>query len=61
MAKKVKVTLAKSINRRIKAHKDSVRGLGLRRIGSSVEVDTSNPCIQGMIDQVSYLLKVEEL
>lgn len=61
VVKKVKVTLIKSTNRRIQAHKDCVRGLGLTRINSSVEVDAGNPCIKGMMDAVYYLVKVEDL
>ncbi len=60
MANKVKLTLIKSINRRTQQHKDCVRGLGLRRIDSTAVVDSSNPCIKGMMDKVHYLLKVEE-
>jgi len=36
-----------------------VRGLGLRRIRQSVEVEDTR-CIRGMINKVSYLLDVEE-
>lgn len=60
-AKKLKVTLVKSLNARLRAHKDCARGLGLTRIRSSVEVDGSNPCIMGMINKIDYLVKVEEL
>ena len=58
--KKLKVTLIKSTNKKLEAHKACVRGLGLSRIGQMVEVDNT-PEIQGMIRKVSYLLKVEEL
>ncbi len=58
--KTLKVTLVKSISGRLKAHQACVRGLGLRRIGHSVEVaDTS--AIRGMINKANYLLKVEEV
>jgi large subunit ribosomal protein L30 len=60
MSKKTKITLVRSTNRRTEQHKACVRGLGLGRINSSVEVDVSNPCIKGMVDRVRYLLKVEE-
>ncbi len=56
---KIKVTLKRSINRRIKAHKACVAGLGLRRIGHSVIVDDT-PENKGMINRVSYMLAVEE-
>jgi len=57
--KKVKVTLLKSNSGRLKSHKACVAGLGLRRIRHSVEV-IDTPENRGMINKVSYLLKVEE-
>lgn len=57
--KKIKVTLVKSAAGRIKAHQACVRGLGLRRTNHSVEVMDS-PENRGMINKVSYLLKVED-
>ncbi len=54
----VKVTQIKSTNGRLEAHKACVRGLGLRRIGHSVEVEDT-PAVRGMINKVRYLLKVE--
>ncbi len=59
MAKTIKVTQTKSINGRLKAHKSCVTGLGLRRINHTVEV-IDTPENRGMINKVSYLLKVEE-
>ncbi len=59
MAERLKVTLVKSVNGRLEKHKQCVRGLGLRRIGHTVEVqDTAE--IRGMINKISYLLRVEE-
>ena len=57
--KKVKVTLVKSTVGRLKAHQACVRGLGLRRTNHSVEV-IDTPENRGMINKVSYLLKVED-
>jgi len=58
-AKTVKVTLVKSRFGRLKAHSACVAGLGLRRIHQTVEVlDTLEN--RGMINKVSYLLRVEE-
>lgn len=54
----VKVTQIKSTNGRLEAHKACVRGLGLRRIGHSVEVEDT-PATRGMINKVRYLLQVE--
>lgn len=58
--KKIKLTLVKSLIGRIKAHKDCVCGLGLKRIRHSVVVDDT-PSNRGMITKVSYLLNVEEI
>ncbi|MCV6620174.1 50S ribosomal protein L30 [uncultured Pseudoteredinibacter sp.] len=59
MAKKtVKVTQVKSTNGRLQSHKACVAGLGLRRIGHTVEVEDT-PSTRGMINKVNYLVKVE--
>ncbi|MFA6409869.1 MAG: 50S ribosomal protein L30 [Gammaproteobacteria bacterium] len=58
-AKYLKVTLKKSLNKRLKNHKACVRGLGLRRIRHSVQV-LDTPENRGMINKVQYLLEVEE-
>lgn len=57
--KELKVTLIHSTNRRIEKHKACVRGLGLRRINQTVTL-LDTPSIRGMIQKVSYLLKLEE-
>jgi large subunit ribosomal protein L30 len=57
--KTVKVTLVKSAHGRLAAHKACVSGLGLRRMHHTVEV-IDTPENRGMINKVSYLLKVEE-
>ncbi|HAF01816.1 MAG TPA: 50S ribosomal protein L30 [Methylophilaceae bacterium] len=54
----IKVTLVRSLIGRIEAHKATVRGLGLRRMHHTVEVQDT-PAIRGMINAVGYLLKVE--
>lgn len=54
----VKVTLIKSTIGRIEAHKATVRGLGLRRMHHTVELQDT-PAVRGMINAVGYLLKVE--
>lgn len=56
--KKIKVTLTQSIHGRLEAHKACARGLGLRHREHSVEVE-DNPCTRGMINKISYMLKVE--
>ena len=57
--KTVKVTLIKSTIGRLPKHKDTVKGLGLRRIGHTVELEDT-PSVRGMINKVCYILKVEE-
>lgn len=59
MAKKLKVTLVKSLNGRLENHQKCVRGLGIRKIHQTKEV-LDTPENRGMINKVSYLLKVEE-
>lgn len=54
----IKVTLVRSLIGRIEAHKATVKGLGLRRMHHTVEVQDT-PAIRGMINTVGYLLKVE--
>jgi large subunit ribosomal protein L30 len=54
----VKVTQIKSAIGRIESHRACVRGLGLRRMHHTVEVQDT-PAVRGMINKVGYLLKVE--
>ena len=56
--KKIKVTMTKSSIGRLKKHKACVAGLGLRRIGHTVEVEDT-PSIRGMINRISYMVRVE--
>ena len=58
-SKTLSITLIKSPIGRLKNHKASIAGLGLRKIGQTVEVEDS-PAVRGMIKQVAYLLKVED-
>lgn len=55
----MKVTLVRSMNGRIKAHQACVRGLGLRRMHQTVEVEDT-PATRGMVNKAYYMLKVEE-
>jgi large subunit ribosomal protein L30 len=57
-ANKVKVTLVKSIIGTNEKHRACVRGLGLRRLNHSVELEDT-PAVRGMINKVYYLLKWE--
>lgn len=59
-SKQVKVTLVKSVFGQLKAHRETVRGLGLRKIRDSrVLVDT--PQVRGMIVAARHMLLVEEV
>lgn len=55
---KIKVTLFKSVIGCKKAHRATVKGLGLRRINHTVEVIDS-PETRGMINSVNYLVRIE--
>ncbi|WP_330925187.1 50S ribosomal protein L30 [Candidatus Sororendozoicomonas aggregata] len=56
--KMIKVKLVRSTSGRLKSHQACVRGLGLRRINHVVEVEDT-PSVRGMINKVSYLVRVE--
>lgn len=60
MSKQLQVTLVKSLNGRLKAHQACARGLGIRRIHRPVKV-IDTPENRGMINKISYMLKVEEV
>jgi len=55
--KMVKVQLVKSLIGTRETHRDTVRGLGLRRVNSVSELQDT-PAVRGMINKVSYLVKV---
>ncbi|MBO1519835.1 MAG: 50S ribosomal protein L30 [Oceanisphaera sp.] len=57
--KTVQVTQTRSAIGRLPKHKATLRGLGLRRIGHTVELEDT-ACVRGMINQVYYMVKVEE-
>ena len=54
----VSVTLVKSFYGRLPKHRATVTGLGLKRINHTVVLEDT-PEVRGMINKVSYLLKVE--
>ena len=56
----LKVTLKKSTIKSTKAQKQTVRGLGLKKIGQS-RVLEDNPAIRGMVLKVGHLIDVEEV
>ena len=53
----VKVTLVKGLIGTRETHRGTVRGLGLRGINSVSELEDT-PAVRGMINKVSYLVKV---
>jgi large subunit ribosomal protein L30 len=55
----VKVTQFKSANGSDKRQLDTLRSLGLRRIGHSVDVQ-DNPQMRGMLHRVRHLVRIEE-
>lgn len=58
--KKVKITQVRSVIDRPKRQKDTMVALGLRKMNHSVEKELT-PQIEGMINKVSHLVKVEEI
>lgn len=58
--KTVRVKLVKSPWGRLPKHRECVKGLGLRRIGSSREL-AATPAVLGMIAKAAYLLEVRGL
>ena len=60
MAKKktVKVVLVKSPIGILPKHKLCLKGLGLRRMRQSAEVEDT-PAVRGMINKVNYMLAIE--
>ena len=57
--KMIRVTLVKGTTSTLQKHRACVRGLGLRHRSHTVEVEDT-PAVRGMINKVSYLVKVED-
>ena len=55
--KTVKVKLVKSIAGPTESHRATVRGLGLRKLNSESTLEDT-PAVRGMINKISYLVKV---
>jgi len=60
MAKRLRITWVKSAIGYSQRQKDTIRALGLRRLGDRVEKEDS-PSLRGMVQKVSHLVKVEEI
>ncbi len=58
--KKLRLTLVRSISGRLPRHAATIDALRLGRINQVVEIK-DNAAMRGMVDKVSYLLKVEEI
>jgi large subunit ribosomal protein L30 len=56
--KKIKVTLVKSLIGTKQDHRDTARGLGLRKLNSSAMLEDT-PAVRGMIRKIAYLVKSE--
>lgn len=56
--KMLTVTLVKSPIGRLKKHLACVRGLGLRKMWHTVQVEDT-PAVRGMINKVYYMVRVE--
>ncbi|MGY6215623.1 50S ribosomal protein L30 [Methylolobus aquaticus] len=57
--KQLRVTLVKSKHGRLRSHQACVSGLGIRRIHQTILVNDT-PENRGMVNRISYMLKVEE-
>ncbi|HZM33501.1 MAG TPA: 50S ribosomal protein L30 [Burkholderiales bacterium] len=57
--KKVRVRLVKGLAGCKQGHRDTARGLGLKRINQVVELDDS-PAVRGMINRINYLVRIED-
>jgi len=57
---KIRIKLVRSVIGSLPKQRDTVRALGLRKIGSSTEQEAS-PAVLGMVKVVSHLVSVEEI
>jgi large subunit ribosomal protein L30 len=55
--KTLTVKLVRSVAGTLQSHRDTVRGLGLRKLGSTRTLEDT-PAVRGMINKVSYLVLV---
>ena len=56
----LKVQLVRSPIGTKQSHRDTVRGLGLRKLNSVSELEDT-PAVRGMINKISHLVVVEEV
>lgn len=60
MTKKLRITWVKSDIGYSRRQKSTVRALGLRRLGQTVEHEDT-PAIRGMVSVIPHLVRVEEI
>ncbi|MFX3624253.1 MAG: 50S ribosomal protein L30 [Ectobacillus sp.] len=60
MAKKLEITLTRSVIGRPQDQRKTVEALGLRKLNQTV-VKEESPAIRGMITKVSHLVTVKEV
>jgi large subunit ribosomal protein L30 len=60
MARKIRIRLTRSVIKSLPKQRATVRSLGLRKIGSTNELEAT-PAVLGMVKVVSHLVSVEEL
>jgi len=58
--KKIRVRLVRSFIGRKPEQRKTALALGLRKINQHIDVEL-NPSMQGMIDRISHLVKIEEI
>jgi large subunit ribosomal protein L30 len=57
--KTIKVTLVRSPIGTLPRHRECVRGLGLKRMNHTVELEDT-PSVRGMVNKINYMVRVEE-
>ena len=58
MSDEIKVTLVKSVIGKNDKVRQTVKGLGLRKINQTVSLKNT-PAIRGMIDKISHMLRIQ--
>lgn len=56
----LQITLIRSKSGRSRKHQACLRGLGIRKMHNPIVVDDT-PYIRGMINKISYMLRIEEI
>ena len=57
--KKIRIKLVKGLAGCKQQHRDTVRGLGLRKLNQVSEL-ADTPAVRGMINRVNYLVRIED-